>query len=631
MKKFKLEIKPLSLKDKSGKLLSRIKNIFSRKPKNGLSPSSPSLKLNKLHTIRIKFIKSIANSFVGRIMTHWKIGQKIFFGYLLLLASLFLVGGACLINLSRLSSQYEDVLSRNIPAIQAVEHLESELVGLDNCFKSYLIDGNAKWMEEANNYLNDMVTIIGDCRNYALTPQEVESAEKLRGDYEEYQATVALCLGKLQTGDKQGAIETMATITEAAKQKLLNNNKVLIESNNKAMEKAAKKVQDIRFWTLIITSLLVVLSTLIGLFMAIYLPISIVKPINELVKSSQKIAEGDLTSTIDVKSTDEIGELSKVFNQMVYNLKSLLFEVTSSTEQVAFSSEQLQIVTEETSKTATSISSSIQDIANGSEDADKAVSDVSSTITQVSGGIQQIASNAQVVTSVSKKASEHAQVGNQALHNAIKQMNSISRTVNNSAEVIKVLGQRTAAIGQISDVITNIADQTQLLSLNASIEAARAGDRGRGFAVVAEEVKKLADQSASHAKEIASLIEEIQKETDRAVEAMEAGTTEVMQGMQVMEHADKSFRSILEAIDDVTRQIEEVSTSTEQMASSTNQVVDSMFQISKITELVSEGTQNIAAAAEQQTASMQQIAGSADSLSEMADHLKEQVQKFKTQ
>lgn len=630
MKKWKLDLNATKVKAAFSRILPKSKpqpnNSPPDKPKKKLTAE---IKLPNLKKLRIKFVKFIAYTKIGKTMTNWKIGGKILFGYLLILFSLFFVGGYCLFSLHNLSNQYEQVLAKNIPAIQAVHGLEAGVVALDNSIKTYMLTNNPQAVEEFNKQLEDMVYWIGESRNYALTPEEKKFAEGLRRDYEEYQGTIGYALSKLQSGDQAGALEIMGTAVEEAKTKLLGNNETLIKSNEQAMEKAALKVQQIRQLTLIIILLLFLFSIIIGIFMGIYLPVSIVKPINDLVASSKKVAQGDLTSTIQVFSSDEIGELGTVFNQMIHNLKSLLQEVKYNADQVAFSSEQLETITDETSKSATQISVSIQEIADGSEDADQAVDNVSSTITQMSAGIQQIASNAQMVTTVSKQASDYAKLGNEDLHNAIKQINSLSNTVNKSAAVIKILGEHSKAIGQITGVITNIADQTNLLSLNASIEAARAGESGRGFAVVAQEVKKLADQSAKYAKEITLLIKEIQIQTNQAVEAMEAGTKEALQAMQVMEHADKSFKGILDAVEDVTRQIEDVSNSAEEMAQSTHQVVDAITKISQITEQVSGSTQNIAAATEEQTAAMEQIAGAAECLNQMAEGLKEQVSKFK--
>jgi len=632
----KLEIKPWKVKEAFSRILPKSNSTQENTQKDPSHkfpfPKFPipfQKQLPDFKSLRSKLIKLTSATQVGKAMTNWKIGTKILFGYLLILTFLFSVGGYCLLSLHNLSQQYEEVLSVNIPAIQAVDGLEKGVLAVDNSIKTFILTKDPNTIVEAEQHKQKMVEWIAASRNYALTPEQQEDAEGLRRNYEDYEAAIWLAFSKAQAGDQPEAQAIMATAVNESKNKLLGNSQTLVESNSKAMEKAAVKVGQIRNWTLVITLIIFFLSIIAGAFMGVYLPVSIVKPINDLVTSSKKIAEGDLTGTITVFSKDEIGELSQVFNQMTQNLKSLLQEVKLNADQIAFSSEQLGIITHENSAVANQIAQNIQGIAYSAEDADQAVATVSSSITQMSASIQQIASNAQTVTTVSQKASECAQLGDQDLHNAIKQMNSLSSTVNKSALIIQDLGEHSQAIGQITDVITSIADQTNLLSLNASIEAARAGNSGRGFAVVAQEVKKLADQSAQSAKEITKLIKKIQLKTNQAIEAMQTGTKEALQGMQVMEHADKSFQKVLAAVENVTKQIEDVSRSAEEISQSTNQVVEAVTKISQTTEQVAENAQNIAAATEEQTASVEQVAGATQSLSGMADSLREQVSKFK--
>lgn len=586
--------------------------------------------LQVIRKTRGKLIRLIANSSLGKIMTNWPVSRKILFGYLLLVTCLFLLGSYCLISLDNLTKQYEEVLQKNIPAINAVKGLETEVIALDDSFKAYALTGQTKYLSQANSHLNSMVDWISQSRNYALTTEEKNSAEYLRKDYETYQGAVGYALSKLKADEKSQAIKIIASIVQPAKEKLLSHNQALIEANEKAQQQSSNRIKQIQQLTWFFTLFLVIFTTLISLFMVVYVPTSVVKPIKDLIRYSTKVAQGDLTnSNLQVCSNDEIGQLSKVFNQMSNNLKELLLEVKNDAQQVAFSSEKLEIITEETSQSSGQVSQSLQDIAQGSENLDLAVNSLSGTITEMSAGIQHVASNALLVSTASQKVSQNAQIGNKALHDALKQMNSINTTVHKSAEVIQVLGERTRSIGQISKILTDIASQTNLLSLNATIEAARAGEMGQGFAVVAQEVKQLADQSSLHAKEIAHLIQEIQWESSRAVSTMQEGTKEVAQGMTIMQYANTCFQDILAAIEQVTRQIEEVSISTEKMTDSTSDVVEAINKIKQTTKKVAQNNQAIAFSSQQQTAAIEEIACSTGSLSQMTERLKKMINKFK--
>ena len=208
-------------------------------------------------------------------------------------------------------------------------------------------------------------------------------------------------------------------------------------------------------------------------------------------------------------------------------------------------------------------------------------------------------------------------------------MTYIEQTVNNSAQVVAKLGERSKEIGQIVDTISGIAGQTNLLALNAAIEAARAGEQGRGFAVVAEEVRKLAEQSQDAAKKIATLISEIQGDTDKAVLAMSEGTREVKIGTEVVTAAGYAFEEIEVMVTEVSNQVKEISAAVQQMASSSQQIVSSVKEIDELSKNAAGEAQTVSAATEEQSASMEEIASSSQSLAKMAQDLQEAVSKFR--
>ncbi|MNJ56966.1 Methyl-accepting chemotaxis protein McpA [compost metagenome] len=208
-------------------------------------------------------------------------------------------------------------------------------------------------------------------------------------------------------------------------------------------------------------------------------------------------------------------------------------------------------------------------------------------------------------------------------------MNSVQESITSLSELMAGLGERSAQIGTITEVINGIAGQTNLLALNAAIEAARAGEHGRGFAVVADEVRKLAEESSASAQQITGLVQLIQQDTRHAVEAVKANGVETQSGMEIVTNAGYVFKEILNAVNKVAGEIQEVSAGAEQIAASSDEVVKFMEQISTISEAASGGTHNVSAATEEQLASMEEIASSAASLSKMAEQLQEQVNKFK--
>lgn len=208
-------------------------------------------------------------------------------------------------------------------------------------------------------------------------------------------------------------------------------------------------------------------------------------------------------------------------------------------------------------------------------------------------------------------------------------MMEIEETVSTSAAIISQLGERSKEIGQIVETISGIAGQTNLLALNAAIEAARAGEQGRGFAVVADEVRKLAEQSQGAAQQIAGLIGEIQSETDKAVVSMENGTSKVKAGTGIVNEAGETFEKIIVMVTDVAQKVEQISTRIRGLARGSQHVVASIHQFEELTTKTVEEVQTVSATTEEQAASMEEIASSSQCLSQMAAELQQAISDLK--
>ena len=369
-------------------------------------------------------------------------------------------------------------------------------------------------------------------------------------------------------------------------------------------------------------------ATLFGILIGFFSARGITRPINSLVNTARQIAAGNLAQQVEIQRNDEIGELQKSFKTMVENLREVVSQVQSNAQQVAAASEELTASAEQSAQASGQVALSITDVAQGAESQLKAADEAVAVVEQMSAGIQQIAANTNMVAATSNKTSNAATKGGKAVDTAINQMNAIEKTVEQSAQVVAKLGERSKEIGQIVDTISSIAGQTNLLALNAAIEAARAGEQGRGFAVVAEEVRKLAEQSQTAAKQIADMIGEIQGDTDQAVAAMEAGTQEVSVGTEVVNGAGMAFKEIVALISQMSSQIHEISTSIQQMADGSQQIVTAVQNINKVSQETSNNTQTVSAATEEQSASMEEIASSSETLAKMADDLQGAVQRF---
>lgn len=379
--------------------------------------------------------------------------------------------------------------------------------------------------------------------------------------------------------------------------------------------------------TIIIIS---IIAIVVALGIAYFLPIIIVGPIRRVTEQVQKVAEGDLTvEKIHIKNNDEIGDLAKGFNKMVTDLHSIVNQVNDATLQVAASSEQLTASAEQSSLVTEQIATATQQIASGADDQLKSIHDTTQWIKQLAADAKGISENSQDMIRLAAEASDTSGNGMDVVRQVIRQMEGIHQSVQDTSDIINVLGGRSQEIGSIVNVIGGIASQTNLLALNAAIEAARAGEQGRGFAVVANEVRKLAEQATQSAQQITQMIGLIQTEVEQAVISMQQGSKRVAKGLSETTEANQAFLSIQDAIAGLTGKVGEVAQSVERLDEGSVEIVKLTDEVMRTAEETASGSQQNAAATQEQLASMEEIASSAEALSSLAEKMSLTLTKFK--
>jgi len=382
--------------------------------------------------------------------------------------------------------------------------------------------------------------------------------------------------------------------------------------------------------TSVIKQIVLAVIGILLLLVLLYIIIDrLLKPLKKVVNAANQVANGQLIN-VDLEITkDEIGNLSKSIQTMVSNLQHIILNIRNTSDNVSSAANQLTINAAETYNSSTIIAQDMGQITQNAEASMVMTEETAAAMEETATGIQQIADSANTAAESSISASQASERGNHVVQQVIAQMELINDSVEQIGTTINGLHINTKKISDIVNLITAIADQTNLLALNAAIEAARAGEHGKGFAVVADEVRRLAEQSSQSATEIYNLISTIQADSNASITVMEKGKEDVKAGMEFTNEVGEIFKEILTSSEEVASQIREISAASQQISASSEEVAASVNNIKHSAEQSSEFSANVSNATQEQLTTMQEVKEASSSLGKTAEELQVLVAKFK--
>ena len=620
------------------------------------------------------------------MLSRYKIGTKMGVGFGIVLVFLAIIGVSAFINIQKMNKATNEAtglrvnevkLAAQLGNIQNLETSDARAYMLYN--ESSFLDSFHKHRSQFKDAADKLSGVLTSAQGKAAKDKIIEAEADYASVFEE-QVIPAFKAGNMQKV-KQLAHGALASADKESVTACNDMNAII----GKLMDKATEEANGAGKTAVAVVIVLGLIAAAIGVMTALTVTKSIVKPISDLVKDAEIVAGGDLTVNVAATGNDEVGQLSTAFGAMIESLRNTVGQVADTSDKVASASESLSSTSEEVGKATQQITETVSQVASGSEEQSKSVQsgaaameqlgravqevsqgaqnqvrtveDAVTMVQQISTAIDQVAALSQTAAGNGEHVKEVALDGGRQVAEAVNGMARIKDATDQVAEMVKHLGDSSQQIGAIVETIDDIAEQTNLLALNAAIEAARAGEHGKGFAVVADEVRKLAERSSKATGEIADLISHIQQMTTQAVEAMDRSRKEVDDGAQVGSKAGEALTHIQDAIASIVSQIEEMSSAAQQMSGSNQQVIKAIENVSAITEETSaaaeemaassgEVTQQIeqvaalseenaaaaeevAATTEEQNAAVEEMAAAAEDLAKMSEDLRDIVSKFK--
>ncbi|GAQ95797.1 methyl-accepting chemotaxis protein [Thermodesulfovibrio aggregans] len=515
------------------------------------------------------------------------IGKKLTVGFGVVIFLLALSGAITLLQLYSIKTNIKDIDER-IDKLNDSVSVRRAILAVINNVKDIMLAEDLKTKQELKKAIDENRAKYKEKIEAIRKTTHTKEGEELLKNIEDAVKDAAQVNNKVielaMAGKNKEAIEVF---NHELSPKLARLEKALddeVAFHNKKLDARIADVNSIIVKEILVVIILTIASVLIGTGFAIFISRSVKKPVTELKGVLERVAQGDLSVDIKAQSKDELGMISQSLHEAIVSIKKLIAESKTIASSLASSSEQLSSTTEEISRNLKLQTERASQIASAAEEMSQTVVD--------------IAKNASNIAEVSVTTANVAKEGRDMTMNTANEIKVIEGAIQKLSEVINVLGDRSRQIGEIVTVIKDIADQTNLLALNAAIEAARAGEQGRGFAVVADEVRKLAERTAKATDEIAEMIRGIQSEVDVAEVSMEDAKKKVASGVELSNKSAEILGQIFSKAQELQGMIQQIASATEEMSSVTDHITQDIGSIA-------EGSKEISLAVDQsaQTAS----------------------------
>lgn len=526
-----------------------------------------------------------------------------------------------------MNDKTKDIMSEQLPLLIEDEKLSYNIAQSLSATRAYVLYGDDIFIDEFNKLKAESIEIQEMLKKYELPPEvqgyinesnalremiEVDIFQKYEDGFEDAASK------NLRTRAQPIARGIMDGLAKSSKER-----ENQIQSSGKSMLDYSDSIQKMGITVSIIVLML-------GLIIAFFTAESISRPVKKIVTRMNGIAKGELSSeVITTKAKDEIGQLVQAVNTMNESLQLMVKDMADVSNHVTSHSEELTQYADGVMSGSQQIAATIGDLSSGAEEQAYAATSLNEKMNLFAQKIMNVVISGEDIKGQAESMLEMTDGGSQYMGNSIQKMADINGKVKHSLGLVKGLDTKTKNISKLINVIQEIAEQTNLLALNAAIEAARAGEHGRGFAVVADEVRKLAEQVKRSITDITAIVTDIQKESKQVVASLDDGYQFVNEGADQIHTTGKTFEDIKAVIGQVGFKIEEMAGALYDVLDNTKTINDSIGNIASVSEESAAGIEQISATAQQSGSSMNEVSRSAKTLEESANQLDSLIQRFK--
>ena len=554
------------------------------------------------------------------------IRAKILGGFAVTIVLMLMLSFYTINSINKTNTSIRGILEKELDLLIVDEKLLTNMNRRTSLIRGYMLYEDDTYRETFNDELDETIAL----ENQALELSASAEVKDLMAKKFEWGTLTDEALAAYDEGDNEKAYEIMIEQAQPIEKELITGFSTLAKEREQIINEIGQKVIENGEQVSTISVVIMVLVSLLSILVAYLTSNNITKPLNVVMKRLQSISEGDLSlEPLEITEKDETGKLSVSMNKMQKTVKSVMKGISHASEELSSHSEELTQSASEVKSGSEQVAITMQELATGSETQATTASNLAVVMENFTKKVQNTNKNGEKIKNSSLGVLSMTNEGKQYMEDTSQQMAKIDGIVQDAVKKMAILDNQTQEINHLVVIIQKIADQTNLLALNAAIEAARAGEHGRGFAVVADEVRKLAEQVAVSIADITGFVEKIQVESNRVSDSLQSGYAEVEEGTSQIAKTGQTFNQINTSVTTMVEDIKGISDNLESIKVNSEIMNGSIEEIASVSEESAAGVEQTSAASQQITSSMEEVAGSSEQLSNLAENLADMVGRFK--
>ncbi|WP_062350705.1 methyl-accepting chemotaxis protein [Bacillus kwashiorkori] len=554
------------------------------------------------------------------------IRKRLLFGFSLIIVLSLLIATYNFLAVDKSNELTTDIVKKDLSLLIADEQIALNMADRAGLVRAFFLNEDEKYRETFESMLESSIEL----ENKIIQLSDSETTKALIAKKVEWGTLTDQIFTEYDKGNKDKALDILTKQAEPLANELIIGFTESAKEREVAINQKAEDIIRYNNNSARVGIGVALFAVILGVIISLVTSRKIARPIRIVASRMNKIADGNLShKPLETNLRDEIGQLILSTNVMNSNMQKLLKNIYEVSQTVTGHSEELAQSANEVQAGAEQIALTMQELATGSERQASSTTEISEVMVDFAEKMQATSAQSEKIEHVSTEIMELTNGGSELMDTSKEQMVKIDKIVLESVEKVQKLSNESQEISKLIVVIKEIADQTNLLALNAAIEAARAGEHGKGFAVVADEVRKLAEQVGASVTEISNIVKNIQQGYHSVTDSLETGYKEVEQGTEKINITSETFNKISYSISQMVENIHKVSENQTEMSTKTEEIISSIQEIAAIAQESAAGIEQTTAATEETTSSMEDIATSSAKLAELAENLNNEITKFK--